>query len=117
MFATAHLSRGYAGSAEPVRAHVDSRSLGGVLLQSVSLFPGLLAARYHGLVIKVAPSISVIQLEVAPLLQLLLVQGGARRVVIHLHRAAGRRAAIPGLLRATVPRALARLSPQVGVLH
>mgnify|MGYP004290715375 CR=1 FL=1 len=86
-------------------------------MRSVSLVPGLLAARHHGLVIKVAPSISVIQLKVAPLLQLLLVQRGARRVVIHLHRAAGRRAAIPGLLRATVPRALARLSSQVGVLH
>jgi hypothetical protein len=45
---------------EPVRAHVVSRSSGGVLMRRVSLVPGLLAARHHGLVIKVAPSISVI---------------------------------------------------------
>ena len=86
-------------------------------MRGVSLVSGLFAARHHGLVIKVAPSISIIQLKVPPLLQLLLVQRGARRVVVHLHRAAGRCAAIPGLMRATVPRALAWLSSQVGVVH
>ena len=53
----------------------------------------------------------------APLLQLLVVQRRARRVVVHLHRAARRRAAVPRLLRAAVPRALARLAAQIGVQH